>query len=86
MARYKYRAINNKGRPVRGVITAINEVDLHNQLQSGGLELVQCQAIDKKKGLKGAQDDTPVAIPAGNIWGLWNSRATFAKARTIEQD
>lgn len=50
MARYKYRAINNKGRPVRGVITAINEVDLHNQLQSGGLELIQCQAIDKKKG------------------------------------
>ncbi|HTK85678.1 MAG TPA: type II secretion system F family protein [Patescibacteria group bacterium] len=50
MARYKYRAINNKGRPVRGVITAINEVDLHNQLQSGGLELIQCSAIDKKKG------------------------------------
>jgi hypothetical protein len=44
------------------------------------------KAIDKKKGLKGAQDDTPVAIPASNIWGLWNSRATFAKARTIEQD
>src|SRR3982750_1913222 len=51
MARYKYRAINNRGRPVRGVITAINEVDLHNQLQTGGLELVSCAPLDKKKGL-----------------------------------
>jgi type IV pilus assembly protein PilC len=51
MGRYKYRAINNRGRPVRGVITAVNEVDLHNQLQNGGLELVSCAALDKKKGI-----------------------------------
>ena len=50
MGRYKYRAINNRGRPVRGVITAVNEVDLHNQLQNGGLELVSCASMDKKKG------------------------------------
>ncbi|AGH98285.1 type II secretion system F family protein [Micavibrio aeruginosavorus] len=49
--RYKYRAINNKGRPVRGVISAANEVDLYNQLQSAGLELIQCQSLTKKKGL-----------------------------------
>lgn len=48
--RYKYRAINNKGRPVRGVISAANEVDLYNQLQSAGLELIQCQSLTKKKG------------------------------------
>jgi len=49
--RYKYRAINIKGRPVRGVIAATNEVDLHNQLQSAGMELVQCAQLNKKKGL-----------------------------------
>ena len=49
--RYKYRAINQKGRPVRGVIAAASEVDLHNQLQSAGLELVQCAPLEKKKGL-----------------------------------
>ena len=49
MQRYKYRAINNKGRPVRGVITAANEVDLYKQLQGSGLELVQCASMDKKK-------------------------------------
>lgn len=51
MERYKYRAINNKGRPVRGVISAANEVDLYNQLHGAGLELLQCAPLNKNKGL-----------------------------------
>lgn len=51
MERYKYRAINHKGRPVRGVISAANEVDLYNQLHSAGLELIQCAPLNKDKGL-----------------------------------
>lgn len=54
MQRFKYRAINNKGRPVRGVISAQSEVDLYKQLQSAGLELVQCASMDKKRSLPGA--------------------------------
>lgn len=50
MQRYKYRAVNSKGRQVRGVIAAANEIDLHNQLQSSRMELVQCAAISNKKG------------------------------------
>ncbi len=53
MERYKYRAINSKGRPIRGVVSAANEVDLHNQLQSVGLELVQCAPLIKKSGFLG---------------------------------
>jgi type IV pilus assembly protein PilC len=34
---------------VRGSVSAVSEVDLYNQLQSAGLELVQCSRIDKKK-------------------------------------
>ncbi|MCK5374320.1 MAG: type II secretion system F family protein, partial [Alphaproteobacteria bacterium] len=49
MERYKYKAVNKRGRPVRGVISALNEVDLYNQLQSGGLELVQCTSLSKRK-------------------------------------
>lgn len=49
MQRYKYKAVNMKGRPVRGVVAAINEVDLHNQLQAAGLELLQCAPLDKQK-------------------------------------
>ena len=48
--RYKYRGINMKGRPVRGVMGAANETDLYARLQSGGIELIQCSALNKKKG------------------------------------
>jgi type IV pilus assembly protein PilC len=50
MEKYKYRAVNASGRPVRGLLTAANEVDLFNQLQSAGLELVTCQRASKKSG------------------------------------
>lgn len=49
MEKYKYRALNAKGRPIRGVLGAVNENDLFNQLQSAGLELVSCTALSKKK-------------------------------------
>ncbi len=42
--------MNAKGRPVKGTIAAVNEVDLHNQLQTAGLELVQCSALNQDKG------------------------------------
>jgi len=50
MERYKYRAINEHGRPMRGVITANSEVDLYNRLQSSGLELIDCSIVGEKKG------------------------------------
>lgn len=53
MERFKYRAINAKGRTVRGLIGAANEVDLYNQLQSAGLELVQCVPVSSEKTTKG---------------------------------
>lgn len=43
--KYKYRAINAKGRPIRGMISANGEVDLHAQLQTAGLELVQFSEV-----------------------------------------
>lgn len=45
--------MNNKGRPVRGTVSARSEVDLYNQLQTAGLELVQCAPLSKKKGFAG---------------------------------
>ena len=50
MERFKYKAFNNKGRPIRGVISAANETDLFNQLQAAGLELVTCSTISASKG------------------------------------
>lgn len=40
MEKFKYRALNSNGRPIKGVLSAANENDLFNQLQQAGLELV----------------------------------------------
>ncbi len=48
MERFKYKAFNGKGRPIRGVISAANETDLFNQLQAAGLELVSCSSVSTK--------------------------------------
>lgn len=48
MEKYKYRAINELGKPTRGVLTAANEKDLYTQLKGAGLELVSCSAVAQK--------------------------------------
>ncbi|MCB9982102.1 MAG: type II secretion system F family protein [Rhodospirillales bacterium] len=48
MPRYKYKAINSKGRPIRGNIAANSEVDLYKQLQSASLELIDCSVQSSK--------------------------------------
>ena len=53
MEQYKYRAVNAKGRPVRGVLSAANEADLFNQLQAAQLELISCSSVSKKGFLGG---------------------------------
>ena len=50
MGKYSYRAINQKGRPVRGVISAVNENDLAQQLSSTGYELIECKEVSIKRG------------------------------------
>lgn len=49
MEKFKYKALNSKGRPIKGVLGAVNENDLFNQLQSANLELVSCVALSTKK-------------------------------------
>ncbi len=49
MPKYSYKALNNKGRPVRGNLNAANEKDLFQQLQDNGFELIDCKAQSDKK-------------------------------------
>ena len=51
MEKFKYRAVNEAGRPVRGVLSAANEGDLFAQLQGAGLELISCAPVSKKSNL-----------------------------------
>ena len=50
MPKYSYRAVNPKGRPIRGVVTAANESDLTSRLEEGGLVLIDCKAMSEKTG------------------------------------
>ena len=47
MERYKYRAVNVNGRPVRGAVTAKSEADLYSQLKTAGLELIDCKPVSE---------------------------------------
>ncbi len=48
--KFSYRALNTKGHPVRGVISAANENDLAQQLSSRGYELIDCKEVGEKTG------------------------------------
>lgn len=48
MPKYSYRAINDKGRPVRGVVNADNETDLFNRLQESNMSLLDCKEMNEK--------------------------------------
>ncbi|WP_142849658.1 type II secretion system F family protein [Telmatospirillum sp. J64-1] len=45
MPQYAYRALNDQGKSVRGEISAANEVDLFQQLQQIGLQMVDCGPV-----------------------------------------
>ncbi|MCB9964021.1 MAG: type II secretion system F family protein [Rhodospirillales bacterium] len=49
MKKFKYKAINQKGRPVSGVISAASEGALYKQLQVVNLELVSCAEVGGKR-------------------------------------
>jgi len=50
MPKFSYRAVNAKGRPIRGVVAAANESDLTTRLEEGGLALVDCKELSEKVG------------------------------------
>lgn len=50
MPKFSYKAINDKGRPVRGVLNAANEADLFSRLQEGGFALLDCKEMSTKIG------------------------------------
>ncbi len=48
MEKFKYKAISDQGRYVRGIISASSEADLYAQLQTAGLELIDCKILSNK--------------------------------------
>lgn len=50
MPKFSYKAINQKGRPVRGVVTAANESELFARLAESQLSLLDCKEMNEKAG------------------------------------
>ena len=49
MPQFVYRAINERGRSIRGTLAAANEVDLYQALQETGLELVDARQQGRRR-------------------------------------
>ena len=50
MPTYNYVALNEKGRKIRGNMSAVNEIDLAERLSGIGLDLVDEKVAKDKKG------------------------------------
>ncbi|HTP97523.1 MAG TPA: type II secretion system F family protein [Burkholderiales bacterium] len=44
---FSYKAIDRTGRPARGGLDAVNEIDLELRLRRMGLDLITCRAVEK---------------------------------------
>ena len=51
MASYQYKAIDKTGRPARGGLDAVNEVDLELRLRRMGLDLITFKEIDRQAAM-----------------------------------
>src|SRR5512146_1667343 len=47
MQSFQYKAVDKAGRPARGGIDAVNEVDLELRLRRMGLDLITYKAVDR---------------------------------------
>jgi type IV pilus assembly protein PilC len=56
MPQYAYRAVNARGRQIRGALAAANEIDLQQALFGIGLELVDCKVAQSRRGLAALRD------------------------------
>ena len=54
MPSYQYKAIDKTGRPARGGLDAVNEVDLELRLRRMGLDLITYQEVDRRTSSFGA--------------------------------
>ena len=50
MASYRYTAMNELGRTIKGVVSAENDADLEERLKQVGLEVIDFRELQEKKG------------------------------------
>ncbi|HSQ05916.1 MAG TPA: type II secretion system F family protein, partial [Burkholderiales bacterium] len=51
MASFRYKAVDPVGRPARGGLEAVNEVDLELRLKRMGLDLITCKQVERRASM-----------------------------------
>ena len=51
MSSFRYKAIDKSGRPVRGGMDAVNDVDLEARLKRMGLDLINATTVDRRTSI-----------------------------------
>jgi len=62
MTLYSYRAIDDQGRPSKGLQDAANVIDLELRLKRGGLDLIDAKADERKSSLRRSKIKRPELI------------------------
>ena len=82
MIYYKYRAQDEEGKTITGVMQAQDELDLHERLKQDKKYLIQAKAQSDKKNVKGLKSNV-VSDFAKNIGELLGAGVTLVKALKI---
>lgn len=52
MVKYRYRAVDTRGKTVRGVMAALDEMELHEKLKAEGRYLIHAKAVAKRRYIR----------------------------------
>lgn len=83
---YKYKAKDEKGKTVSGVMNALDEIDLHNRLKENGLLLISAKEEAKEKVNAKRLKSNSVSEFARNLSELVSSGITLVHALKIISD
>ncbi len=78
MPSYQYKAIDKTGRPARGGLDAVNEVDLELRLRRMGLDLITYKEIDRQAATfagRAARSRARTSSTSASTWSRWRAPA-----------
>ena len=86
MVRYKYKAQDEEGKVISGVLTANDEMELHEKLKADNKFLIESKAVNENRNIKRIKSDA-ISDFARNIGELTAAGVSLVKAlRIISED
>ncbi|MBR1816887.1 MAG: type II secretion system F family protein [Lachnospiraceae bacterium] len=82
MVRYKYKAQDEEGKVISGVLTANDEYELHDKLKQDNKLLIESKAVNENRNIKRIKSDA-ISDFARNIGELTGAGVSLVKALKI---